>query len=164
MTRAAEAKKKTEEAALEEKIKVLIAETMINQYTGESKEKTAQELQDELNNQGENVLVVQWDKYIIFDLDENKEYRVTSDGNTEYWGESTIGQTLLNTKAANSDQISQDGSTSNLIGIDNDGNTVNMLLWEYTLMDTGTYVLNDNEYYSENSSDSNINRTNRIFR
>ena len=149
LTRAQEAKNKTEESALEEKIKLLATETMINQYTGENEEKTAQELQDELNNQGENVLVIQWDKYIIFDLNENKEYRVTSDGNTEYWGESTIGQTLLNTKTANSDQIAQDGSTSNIIGIDNDGNTVNMLLWEYTLIDdtalgkVGTYGLND---------------------
>ena len=78
-------------------------------------------MQNELNEQGENVLVIQWDKYIIFDLDENKEYRVTSDGTTEYWGESTMGQTLLSTKTANSDQLQQDSSTSNIIGIDNNG-------------------------------------------
>lgn len=147
--RATEAREKTEEATLEEKIKLLTAESIINEYTGESEEKTAQELQDELNNQGENVLVIQWDKYIIFDLDKNKEYRVMSDGSLEYWGESTMGQTLLNTKIANADQISQDPSTSNIIGIDNDGNTVNMLLWERTLIDdsslgkVGTYGLND---------------------
>lgn len=122
---------------------------MINQYTGENVDKTALELQKELNDQGENVLVIQWDKYIIFDLNKNKEYRVMSDGTTEYWGESTIGQTLLNTKTANADQISQNPSSSNLIGIDNEGNTVNMLLWEYTLIDDtslgkeGTYGLND---------------------
>ena len=64
--RAVEAREKTEEATLEEKIKLLTAENIINEYTGESEEKTAQELQDELNDQGENVLVVQWDKYIIY--------------------------------------------------------------------------------------------------
>ena len=149
LRRAAEAKNKTDEAALEEKIKLLASESIINEYTGENDSKTAQELQDELNNQGENVLVIQWDKYIIFDLNENKEYRVMSDGTTEYWGESTMGQILLNTKTANSDQISQSPSTNNIIGIDNEGNTVNMLLWEYTLIDdnnlgkVGTYGLND---------------------
>ena len=135
---AARAKEETEAVTLEEKIKLLMAEGIINEYTGENEEKTAQELQDELNEQGENVLVVQWDKYIIFDLNKNKEYRVMSDGTTEYWGESTMGQTLTNTKTANADQISQDESTSNIIGIDNEGNTVNMLLWEYTLIDDST--------------------------
>ena len=150
-TKAQEAKNKTEGAALEEKIKLLATENIINKYTGESGEKTAQELQKELNDQGENVLVIQWDKYIIFDLDENKEYRVMSDGSTEYWGESTIGQTLFNTKTANEDQVNQDNSTSNIIGIDNEGNTVNMLLWEYSLIEDeslgkiGTYGLNDAE-------------------
>ena len=149
LTRAQDAKEQTEEAALEEKIRLLAAETTINQYTNQSEEKTAQELQDELNNNGENVLVIQWDKYIIFDLNQNKEYRVMSDGTTEYWGESTMGQTLLNTKTANVDQLEQDSSTSNLIGIDDDGNTVNMLLWEHTLIEDGnlgkigTYGLND---------------------
>ena len=146
---AARAKEETEAVTLEEKIKLLMAEGIINEYTGENEEKTAQELQDELNEQGENVLVVQWDKYIIFDLNKNKEYRVMSDGTTEYWGESIMGQTLLNTKTANADQLSQNPSSSNLIGIDNDGNTVNMLLWEKTLIDdsslgkVGTYGLND---------------------
>ena len=147
--RAVEAREKMEETTLEEKIKLITAESIIDEYAGDNEEKTAQEIQNELNRQGENVLVIQWNKYIIYDLDKNKEYRVMSDGTTEYWGESTMGQTLLNTKTANSDQISQDPSTSNLIGIDNDGNTVNMLLWEYTLIDdsslgkVGTYGLND---------------------
>ena len=149
LTKTQQAKTQTEEETLEEKIKLLATEAIINQYTGESEETTAEKLQNDLNEQGENVLVVQWDKYIIFDLDENKEYRVMSDGNTEYWGESTMGQTLLNTKTANADQLDQDNGTSNLIGIDNDGNTVNMLLWEKTLIDdsslgkVGTYGLND---------------------
>ena len=152
------AKKENEEAALEEKIKLLASETLINQYTGENEEKTAQELQKELNDQGENVLVVQWDKYIIFDLNQDKEYRVMSDGSFEYWGESTMGKTLLNTKTANVDQISQKPSTSNIIGIDNEGNTVNMLLWEYTLIEdeslgkVGTYGLNDKEALTGNGN------------
>ena len=151
LTKAQQAKEENEKATLEEKIKLLTAENIINEYTGESEEKTAQELQDELKKQGENVLVIQWDKYIIFDLDQSKEYRVMNDGSVEYWGESTMGKTLLNSKTANPDQIAQDSSTSNIIGIDNDGNTVNMLLWEYTLIDdnvlgkVGTYGLNDEE-------------------
>lgn len=149
INKAKEAKTKIEDASLEEKIKLLMAETMINQYTGEELELTAEKLQEELNKQDESVLVIQWDKYIIFDLDENKEYRVMNDGTTKYWGESTMGQTLLNTKTANTDQIVQDSSTSNIIGIDDQGKTVNMLLWEYKLIDNsslgkvGTYGLND---------------------
>ena len=144
-----EARSETEEATLEEKIKLLVTEAIIDQYTGESGEKTAEELQNELNEQGENVLVIQWDEYIIFDLVRNEEYRVMSDGSVEYWGESTMGSILLNTKKANQEQLKQDSNTSNIIGIDNEGNTVNMLLWEYTLIDDNslgkieTYGLND---------------------
>lgn len=85
INKAKEAKTKIEDASLEEKIKLLMAETMINQYTGEELELTAEKLQEELNKQDESVLVIQWDKYIIFDLDENKEYRVMNDGTTKYW-------------------------------------------------------------------------------
>ena len=84
--KAQEAALKTEKAALEEKIELLAAGSIIDEYSGNSEEKTAQELQDELREQGENVLVIQWDKYIIFDLDQNKEYRVMNDGSVEYWG------------------------------------------------------------------------------
>ena len=146
LTRAQEAKNKTEEAALEEKIKLLAAETMINQYTGESEEKTAQELQYELNNQGENVLVVQWDKYIIFDLNENKEYRGMSDGNVEYYGESSMGNILKNTTETNPEQ--SESRNNGYIGVGTDGNTVNLDLWEYAIDndvdDPKGYTLNNN--------------------
>ena len=141
LTRAQDAKNKTEEAALEEKIKLLVAETMTNHYTGESEEKTAQELQDELNEQGENVLVVQWDKYIIFDLDENKEYRVMNDGTTKYWGENDIGDKLNNFSNINHSYIGVDNKQNDTIGIDLEGNQVNMNLWECTLLDNNTYIL-----------------------
>ena len=158
LNRAQEAKEKTEDAVLEEKIKLLTAETLINEYTGQEEEKTAQELQNELNNQGENVLVIQWDKYIIFDLNENKEYRVMSDGNIECWGESTLGTKLLNTKDPNQEQIEWDSNTDNIIGLDDKGNTVNMLRWKYTLIDDtslgklGTYGLNEKNGLGDGST------------
>lgn len=142
LTRTQEAANRTEEATLEEKIKLLSAESIINEYTGENEEKTAQELQDELNNQGENVLVVQWDKYIIFDLDENKEYRVMSDGTTEYWGESTMGATLKNMTNIDTLLIGENSDGERVIGVDYSGKQVNMNFWESTLYE-GTYALND---------------------
>lgn len=146
LTRTQEAKNKTEEVALEEKIKLLATETILNQYTGESEYETAQELQDKLNNQGENVLVIQWDKYIIFDLNENKEYRVMSDGNVEYYGQSTMGNILKNTTEANPEQ--SESRNNGYIGVGTDGNTVNLDLWKYTIDNDVTnqkgYTLNNN--------------------
>ena len=143
LTRANDAKDKTEEAALEEKIKLLTAETMINQYTGENEGKTAQELQDELNNQGENVLVVQWDKFIIFDLNKNKEYRVTNEGNIENWGESDIGNKLKELITNNNE----------MIAVSETGNILDLNDWEYTKLSNNTFALNDET--SVNSKDDN---------
>ena len=131
LTQAKNASKRTEEATLEEKIKLLATETIINEQIGKSGEMTAQELEDKLNEQGENVLVAQWDKYIIFDLDENKEYRVTSNGEVEYFGESTMGNILKNTTIPNSEQA--ESRNNGYVGVGTDGNTVNLDLWEYTI-------------------------------
>ena len=154
LTRAQEAKNKTEEAALEEKIQLLAAETVINQYTGENEEKTAEELQKELNEQGENVLVIQWDKYIIFDLEKNEEYRVMSDGNVEYWGENNIGNKLNNLSDINESYIGIDSQGNQVIGVDSIGNQVNMKLWESSLMENATYGLNDKESLAKEGSRS----------
>ena len=154
LTKAQQAKEENEKATLEEKIKLLTAENIINEYTGESEEKTAQELQDELNNQGENVLVVQWDKYIIFDLDKNEEYRVMSDGNVEYWGENNIGNNLSNFSDINESYIGVDSQGNQVIGVDSTGNQVNMNLWECSLMENETYGLNDEESLAETGSRS----------
>ena len=39
-----------EEATLEEKIKLITAESIIDEYAGDNEEKTAQEIQNELNS------------------------------------------------------------------------------------------------------------------
>ena len=142
LTQAQRAKNETEEAGLEEKIKLLAAESIINEYTGENEEKTAEELQKELNDQEENVLVVQWDKYIIFDLDRNEEYRVMSDGSVEYWGKSTMGTTLKNMTNIDTLLIGENSDGERVIGVDYTGKQVNMKFWESTLYE-GTYALND---------------------
>ena len=142
LTKAQETTEKTESASLEEKIKLLSAESIINEYTGKNEEKTAQELQKALDEQGENVLVVQWDKYIIFDLDENKEYRVTNNGEVEYFGESTMGNILKNTTIPNSEQA--ESRNNGYVGVGTDGNTVNLDLWEYTIDNSKGYTLNNN--------------------
>lgn len=142
LTQAQKAKNETEEAGLEEKIKLLVAESIINEYTGKNEEKTAEELQKELNAQEENVLVVQWDKYIIFDLDKNEEYRVMSDGSVEYWGESTMGTTLKDMTNIDTLLIGENSDGERVIGVDYTGKQVNMKFWESTLYE-GTYALND---------------------
>ena len=124
---------------------MLASESIINEYIEENEEKTAQELQDELNNQGENVLVVQWDKYIIFDLDKNKEYRVMSDGSVRYWGESTMGNTLKNITDIDNTLVGKDSDNRSVIGVDSEGNQVNMNFWESMLLDNKTYALNDED-------------------
>ena len=140
---AARTKKDTETAALEEKIKLLMAESIIDEYTGENEEKTAQKLQDELNKQGENVLVIQWDKYIIYDLNKNIEYRVMNDGKVENWGESDIGNKLKNL-INNNNEIMAVSASGNILEIND---------WDYTELSNKTYVLNDE--LSANTKDDN---------
>ena len=154
MTQANNAKERTEEASLEEKIQLLATETLINKYTGKNEEKIAQEIQNELNEQGENVLVIQWDKYIIFDLEKNEEYRVMSDGNVEYWGENNIGNKLNNLSDINESYIGIDSQGNQVIGVDSIGNQVNMKLWESSLMENATYGLNDKESLAKEGSRS----------
>ena len=152
---ATKAKEENRQASIEEKIKLLSTETIIDQYAGQNEEKTAEELQSELNSQGENVLVVQWDKYIIFDLNENKEYRVTSDGEVEYYGESIMGNVLKNTTTPNFEQ--KESRNEGYIGIGTDGNTVNLDLWEYAIDDgidnSKGYGLNDETWFKTETSE-----------
>ena len=110
-------------------------------------------LKSRLEETGENVYIVKWDKYIIFDLNNNIEYRVLFDGTVENCGNSTLGTILKNTKTADAEQLSWDSTTSNIIGLDDKGNTVNMLRWEYSVFTkehedatvglVGRYGLND---------------------
>ena len=163
---AGKAKEENRQASIEEKIKLLSTETIIDQYTGQNGEKTAEELQSELNNQGENVLVVQWDKYIIFDLDENREYRVTNDGSVEYWGESTMGTTLKNMTDIDTLLIGKNSDGERVIGVDYNGIQVNMNFWECTILENKTYALNDEDaltgsiltpgYIADEDNDNNI--------
>lgn len=161
ITQAQEAEEKTEEASLEEKIRLLTAETAINQYTGESEEKTAEELQNELNQQGENVLVIQWDKYIIFDLNTNKEIRVLNNGDVDYIGENNIGTVLKNTKSSNSEQ--KEERNSGKIAIGEDGSLINLDLWKYKKTDIGTFELSDGTNgYISNYEDKDGNKISNI--
>lgn len=139
LNKASESKEKTEKAFLTEKISLLSLELEIGKDNNENL--SPQVLQEKLNEQGEDALVIKWNQFIIFDLKRNEEYRITSDGNIEYWGKNTIGSILKNTKTSNPDQLAEDNSTSNVIGISNNGSTINMCSWEYTILNDGTYIL-----------------------
>ena len=69
-------------------------------------------------------------------VDSNKDYTITSNGvkNGVNWNTA-----MKEVKAPES----QTTTPQNVIGIGTDGNAVNMDLWEYTLMEDNTYILND---------------------
>lgn len=140
------AKAQTNQSNMEEQLKLIVANEKINSYTNTTSEDN---LEKELNNMGYNTLTIKWQNYIIFDLDTNDEYRITENGQIENMGQTDLGKKLKNAKMANDEQLEWDSSSSNVIGLDDEGNTVNMLRWEYTLIDSenkgqvGTYGLND---------------------
>ena len=140
------AKAQTNQSNMEEQLKLIVANEKINSYTNTTSEDN---LEKELNNMGYNTLTIKWQNYIIFDLDTNDEYRITENGQIENMGQTDLGKKLKNAKMATDEQLEWDSSSSNVIGLDDEGNTVNMLRWEYTLIDSenkgqvGTYGLND---------------------
>lgn len=64
-----------------------------------------------------------------------------NDGTTKYWGENDIGDKLNNFSNINHSYIGVDNKQNDIIGIDLEGNQVNMNLWECTLLDNNTYIL-----------------------
>ena len=114
-----------------------------------------------MNEQGENVLVIQWDKYIIFDLNTNKEFRVLNNGDVDYIGENNLGTVLKNTKSSSSEQ--KEERNSGKIAIGEDGSLVNLDLWKYKKTDIGTFELSDGTNgYISNYEDEDGNKINNI--
>lgn len=144
--RAIVAKEEMNKSNMEEKLKMILFNDKIDNYTSQTDENS---IEEELKKMGTNVLVVKWQNYIIFDLDTNEEYRIMDNGKIENIGTTNLGQKLKNTKTADPEQLEWDSSSTNIIGLDDEGNTVNMLRWEYVLIDSesigkvGTYALND---------------------
>ena len=103
------------------------------------KELTAENLQDEIDKYfGKDSALVQMQKedcFIVTFNESKRSYNINERGTIEEtfdWK-----KIFANAKAPN-EQIKKD-----VIGIGTDGKPVNMDLWQYTLMEDGTYGLND---------------------
>ena len=152
LNRAQEAKEKTEEAVLEEKIKLAVAEAQMSNNGYE--ELSTENLNYELIKDGTKAIVSDNEdgtKHILF-LDEKKEYKLDSNGN--------IKDLNINFDTKYVAPSSQDEERNNgVIGIGTDGKIVDMDLWEWSFDGvTNGYALNDSEVLQ--NTEYNINGTN----
>ena len=137
ITKATESKNKDEQAEEKEKILLAIASAQVD---GLGK-LTQNYLQAEIDNQFGNHKAIVIDNadeiFIVSLVDRKKDYIITEDG--VYDG--------IDWNKAMAEAVapeSQDEERNNgVIGIGTDGKPVDMDLWEYTLMEDGTYGLND---------------------
>ena len=142
LTRAQDAKDKTEQAKDIEKISLAVSEAQIGENGYQKLDQN--NLQEAIDNQFEGRDVVVSDNgdgtFTISCLDTLKDY-IISDNSIEEgidWNEA-----MTNAIApASQDEARNDG----VIAIGTDGKPVNMDLWEYTLINNGTeFILNDSE-------------------
>ena len=135
LTRANDAKEKTEEAEDIEKIKLAMLEAQMGEDGYQ--ELTTDNLGYELIKDGTKAIVSDNEdgtKHILF-LDEKKEYSLDNNGNIE---DLNIDFDTKYAAPASQDEERNNG----VIGIGTDGQPVDMDLWEYTLLDDNTYALN----------------------
>ena len=148
LSKAQEAKEETEKASDRDKLAMAVSEAQI----GESgyQELDSNNLQEAIDNQfnERNVVIVDTGDgtFTVSCLDTLKDYKITSNGIEEGidWNE-----TMANAVApASQDEERNEG----VIGIGTDGKPVDMDLWEYTLLENGTFALNTKECIETNSS------------
>lgn len=137
--RAQEAKVEMDKAQEKEALSLAVMEAQI----GEDEELDHFNLQEVLDNQfGDGKVIIRNDENDTFTasfVESKKDYVITSSGINEGidWNIA-----MQNAKAPES----QDEERNNgVIGIGTDGKPVDMDLWEYTLLEDGTYGLNDEE-------------------
>ena len=159
LTKATEAKNKTEESGDKERIQFSVNAARIgdNGY----QKLTQNNLQEEVDREFEEGEIVVRDNedgsFTISLADSKKEYTVTSSGEIAEgvdWNE-----TIANAKAP----IEQEETSKDVIGIGTNGQAVNMDLWLYSF-DTVTngYGLNSNEVFQNTEYNSNGTNTETI--
>lgn len=152
LTRANQAKEATEQAT--EKEGVGLALTTVQIGENGYKELKQLNLQNAIDSQfGINKAIVTDNgdgTFTVSFIDSKRDYNITSNGveNGIDWNKA-----MQNAKAPES----QDDERNNgVIGIGTDGNPVDMDLWQYTLLDDGTYCLNDEKSQGNIASISDI--------
>ena len=134
---AAKAKVETEEATNIEKIKLAINAAQMENNGNSEIEKA--DLEIALSENGTKSIVVDnkdGTRNIIF-LDDKKIYKINNDGSIEDTN-SDFSSIYIAPETQNEER------NEGVIGIGTDGNPVDMDLWEYLLLEDGTYTLNDN--------------------
>ncbi len=142
LTRANEAKEETKAGEDIEKIKMAVSEAQMGEDGYQ--ELTTENLGSEIIKDGTKAVVSDNEdgtKHILF-LDEKKEYSLDNNGNIE---DLNIDFDTKYVAPASQDEERNEG----VIGIGTDGNPVDMDLWEYTLLEDGTYCLNTKECINE---------------
>ena len=137
LTRAIEAKNKTEESQEKEGVELALLTAQIgdNGYQ-ELNQINLQKAIDELFKEGKTAVAENGNgTFIISFIDSKRDYIIDIDGIIKiiYWDE------IMKNAEPHSQQ-----TTQGVIGLDSNGNSVNMDLWEYTL-NNETYALNDIE-------------------
>ena len=136
LTKAQQAKEENEKAADRDLIAMAVSEAQIGENGYQ--ELNQNNLQEAIDNQFNGRDIVISDNgdgtFTVSCLDALEDYKVTSNGIEDGidWNE-----ILANA------QKHPEQKTSTAIGVGTDGKPVNMDLWEYTLLEDGTYALND---------------------
>ncbi len=142
LQKAQEAKERTQIGNEKEIIQLAMAELQIREKELDAIERLTF-LQQYLNEHlGEGTAIVDYDiedGFIINMIKENRQYSVNFKG-VEL---SVDWEKAMKEAVAPNEQIEE--RNQGAIGIGTDGKPVNMDLWEYTLLEEGTYALNDEE-------------------
>lgn len=152
LTQAQSAKENMKNKSEEEKIKLAVAESRMDD--NEQEKLNQSNIKKALDNYFENTETSVIENgngiFIINIATSGKEYKITPTGIEEKnWKD------ILKKSQKHSEQKSD--KNKNVIGVGTDGNPVNMDLWEYTLLD-GKYCLNSQESLNakENSQWDNV--------
>lgn len=143
LTQSENARNQTDEAEDIEKINLAISEAQIGEYGYQGL--TTENLGSALIKDGVKSVVYEdtdGTRHILL-LDEKKEYKLDNMGNIE---NSNIDFDTKYVAPISQDEARNEG----VIGIGTDGQPVDMDLWEYTLLEDGTYGLNDEDVFIEN--------------
>ena len=139
---AGKAKEESEQASEIEKIRLAISEAQMGEDGYQ--ELTTENLGSALIKDGVKSIVSDNEdgtRHILL-LDEKKEYKLDSSGNIE-----NLNIDFDTKYVAPSSQ--NEAINEGVIGIGTDGQPVDMDLWEHTLLDDGTYGLNDKNVFIE---------------
>ena len=132
---AQKARIETEEAQEKERIALALTNSMLGNSNFQALNQA--NLQNAMDNEfgkGKNIITDNGDgSFIVNLLDTNRDYIVSANGTIEEINWEEIMENAL---------PPIDQTTEGVIGLDSNGNSVNMDLWEYTLYE-GTYALND---------------------